>query len=224
MTALLASLLVLTATPSSKAQQAADLARKSMTEYNVGKFDAALEDATNAYMLDARPGFLYNIGQCQRALHNWERAEFFYRGYLRDKPDAPNRKSVEELIAEMQTKEKEEAAAKAADAAAKAKPTPAEVPIVVEAAPAPDAAVTAPPPRHGHALAIGLGTAGIVLLGLMGVSIYEVVTYQNEYGASAIKGTQFNVGAYKTAVGFEYVEFISGGLGIAGLTSAALTW
>jgi tetratricopeptide (TPR) repeat protein len=111
MMALLASLLVLSATPAGKAEQAAELARRSMSEYNVGRFDVALDDATNAYLLDPRPGLLYNIGQCQRALHNWERAEFFYRGYLRDKPDASNRKAVEDLIVDMQAKQKQEAAA-----------------------------------------------------------------------------------------------------------------
>ena len=226
MTALLASLLILSGTPS-KAQQAAELARKSTAEYNVAKFDAALEDATNAYLLDPRPGFLYNIGQCQRALHNWERAEFFYRGYLRDKPDATNRKAVEELIAEMQAKQKEEAAAKAAAA------KPAEAPILVEASPAPPqakpapaAAVAAPaePPHHGHGLAIGLGSAGVVMLGFMTASIVVVVNYNGEYGSGAKQGTVFDASRYRTAGFFQIAEFVAGGLGIAGLTSAALTW
>ncbi len=224
MMALLASLLVLTATPSSKAQQAADLAHKSMAEYNVGKFDAALEDATNAYLLDPRPGFLYNIGQCQRALHNWERAEFFYRGYLRDKPDAPNRKAVEELIAEMQATQKEEAAAKAAEAAAKTKP--AETPILVEAPPAAVTAATEQRPHHNHALAIGLGSAGVVMLGLSIASIVEVVSF-NRYvaGAASKPGTvQWSAGNQTLATVSNYGEWIAGGLALAGFTSAGLTW
>lgn len=235
MTALLASLLVLSATPS-KAQQAADLAHRSMAEYNVGRFDAALEDATNAYLLDPRPGFLYNIGQCQRALHHWERAEFFYRGYLRDKPDAPNRKAVEELVAEMQGKQKEEEAV-AATAAAQAKP--AEVspaPIIVEAPPAPAPAAaptaavtapTAPPPHHGHTLAICLGSVGVVMLGLTVASVYEVLAYNSTYvsGANSAPGTvTFDKGQQSSAKFFQDAEWVAGGLAIAGFASAALTW
>ncbi|MHB8419354.1 MAG: tetratricopeptide repeat protein [Myxococcales bacterium] len=225
--ALLAALLVPSATPAAKVQQAEFLARRSITEYNAGKFEASLEDATNAYLADPKAGLLYNIGQCHRALHDWERAEFFYRRYLAEKPGAPNRAGVEKLIAEMQAKQKEEAAAKAAPPpvapviVATAPPVPA-----AQAAPAPAAAVTAPaePPHKKHGLAIGLGVTGVVMLGLMTASIVGVVNYNGEYGSGAAKGTQFDPGAYRTAGVLEIAEFVTGALGIAGVTSAVLTW
>jgi hypothetical protein len=196
-----------------------------MSEYNVGRFDVALDDATNAYLLDPRPGLLYNIGQCQRALHNWERAEFFYRGYLRDKPDATNRKAVEDLIADMQAKQKEEAAAKTAEASAK--PAPVETPILVEAPAASTTAPAAPPPRHGHGLAIGLGSAAVALLAFTVVSIVVVEDYNSSYvgPANASPGTlAFPKEAAGTAGIFEITEWVAGGLALAGFTSAALTW
>jgi len=91
-------------------KEAEKLARQSMLEYNVGDFTQALADATEAYRLAPRPGLLFNLGQCHRALHHWEQAEFFYRGYLREKPEAENREPVELLIREMVTKQQAEAA------------------------------------------------------------------------------------------------------------------
>ncbi|HUB06353.1 MAG TPA: hypothetical protein VMB50_05110, partial [Myxococcales bacterium] len=133
--AALAATLVLSAPSASQVKQAEQLARRAITEYNAGEFDVALADATAAYLADPKPGLLFNIGQCQRALHAWERAEFFFRRYLAEKPDAPNRATVEGLIAEMQAKQKEEAAAKAAP--------PPVAPVIVEAPTAPP--VVAPP-------------------------------------------------------------------------------
>ncbi len=218
--------LIVAAAPASKAKQAAALAHRSITEYNAGQFDAALEDATDAYLADPKPGLLFNLGQCHRALHNWERAEFNYRRYLAEQPDAPNRKSVEGLIAEMQAKQQEEAA--------KAAPVLAPVaPILVEAPPpapapkaAPAAAVTAPaaPAPRKHTLGIVLGATGLAFLGLMAASIYEVVSYNNQYGSGAQKNTVFSQNAYKQAEFFQYAEFVSGALGVAGVTSGALTW
>src|SRR3974390_1169709 len=133
--------LAVAATPSAT-KEAERLFRQSNIEFNAGDFEKALRDATQAYELDPKPGFLYNLGQCHKALHHWERAEFFYRGYLREKPDASNRVAVEALIAQMVAKQKEEAAA----AAGPAVPPPAlatpVVPVVVvgqegAAAPAP---------------------------------------------------------------------------------------
>jgi hypothetical protein len=119
------------------AKEAERLVKQSIVEYNVGDFDAALADVTKAYKLRPAPALLFNIGQCHRALHNWEKAEFFYRGYLREKPDAPNREKVEALIEEMQQKQKTDAVS-----------PPPSVALVVPAAAAPQATVppATPPP------------------------------------------------------------------------------
>jgi tetratricopeptide (TPR) repeat protein len=72
-------------------------------EYKLGRFEQALAEYTAAYQLYPAPALLFNIGQCHRYLHNYERALFFYRGFLRDAPaNAPNRSTVEDLLAQTQ--------------------------------------------------------------------------------------------------------------------------
>jgi tetratricopeptide (TPR) repeat protein len=66
--------------------------------YKLGRFPEALAEYSQAYELAPLAGFLFNIGQCHRLLGNHERAVFFYEGYLREKPDARNRKAVLKLI------------------------------------------------------------------------------------------------------------------------------
>ncbi|MHB8419356.1 MAG: tetratricopeptide repeat protein [Myxococcales bacterium] len=170
----LALTLALSVTPAQRLE-AERLARQSITDYNVGDFASALREATSAYKLDPRPALLFNLGQVHRALHNWERAEFFFRGYLRERPQAPNRAAVEQLIAEMQAKQKESPRPapaptiavtplpKAPPPAPAAAPPPAprpavpeQVPLVIEnrpeqpppppAAPPPAAPILTPPP------------------------------------------------------------------------------
>ena len=66
--------------------------------YKLGRFQQALKEYGRAYELAPLPGFLFNIGQCHRKLGNDEKAVFFYKGYLRDKPKAKNRSLVLKLI------------------------------------------------------------------------------------------------------------------------------
>lgn len=68
--------------------------------HKLGRFKDALREYSKAYELAPLAGFLFNIGQCHRLLGNYERAIFFYEGYLREKPGAKNRKAVLKLIRE----------------------------------------------------------------------------------------------------------------------------
>lgn len=70
--------------------------------YKLGRFREALAEFEGAYLDKADPAFLFNIGQCQRMLGQREPALRAYRNYLRDRPDAINRKDVESLIAELE--------------------------------------------------------------------------------------------------------------------------
>ncbi|HUT99998.1 MAG TPA: tetratricopeptide repeat protein [Myxococcota bacterium] len=85
--------------------------KQAQLAYKLGKFDDALGEYTKAYKLLPLPAFLFNIGQCQRQLKNYGRAIFFFKGYLREKPDAKNRALVGDLIkeclAEKKAKEKQ---------------------------------------------------------------------------------------------------------------------
>src|SRR4051812_40983795 len=57
--------------------------------YDLAQFDKAIKLYSEAYELKALPAFLFNIGQCYRQLHQWERAAFFFRRFtLRDEKGA----------------------------------------------------------------------------------------------------------------------------------------
>jgi tetratricopeptide (TPR) repeat protein len=78
--------------------------KKAETHYDVGEFEAAIKEYKEAYRLSQAPALLFNIAQAYRLAGNPERALYFYRGYLRDVPDAPNRADAEELAANMEAK------------------------------------------------------------------------------------------------------------------------
>ncbi len=81
--------------------EAKALYEKGLSEYNLGKFDLAIESFTKAYELSSAPGLLFNIAQSHRLNKNYEKASYFYTTYLRLKPDASNRSDVEQRISEM---------------------------------------------------------------------------------------------------------------------------
>jgi tetratricopeptide (TPR) repeat protein len=89
------------ATPQAR-QAARQHFQRGEKEYKLGHFEKALQAYSQAYDVLPLPGFLFNIGQCHRKLGHFERAIFFYRGYLREKPQAANRQVVEQLIADSQ--------------------------------------------------------------------------------------------------------------------------
>ena len=92
--------------------QAKKHAERAAADYKAGQFLPALEGFTKAYDLSPVPEVLFNIGQCHFQLSSWERAVFFYRAYLHDRPNAPNRALVEELIAEAERERKTREAAR----------------------------------------------------------------------------------------------------------------
>jgi len=92
-----------TATPAVAADPRDDakaISKRAATAFNVARFQEALDLYTQAYERFPAPALLFNLGQCNKNLGHFERALFFFQGYLRDKPDATNRAAVEKLIAE----------------------------------------------------------------------------------------------------------------------------
>jgi len=131
-------------------KQARALYERAEKSFNVGKFADALADYQAAYEAKPLPGFLFNIAQCYRNMGNYERARFFFRRYLSIEPKAPNRRKVEELIAEM-SKQIDAQAAAAASAPATTPPAATTPPLgspgtsaAGDAKPS-DATVAAPP-------------------------------------------------------------------------------
>ena len=70
--------------------------------FKLGLFVEALDEYSKAYQLYPAPPLLFNIGQCHRNLKDWEKAIFFFEGFLSARPDAKNRRQIEDLIRESQ--------------------------------------------------------------------------------------------------------------------------
>lgn len=88
------------ADPDPALEESRRLYDRATDAYTLGHFEEALASYEAAYKLFKAPAFLFNIGQCQLRLKHWDRAQFFFEGYLRDVPDAPNRVLVDDLIKE----------------------------------------------------------------------------------------------------------------------------
>jgi tetratricopeptide (TPR) repeat protein len=233
------------------AKEAERLVKQSIVEYNVGDFEAALTDVTKAYKLRPAPALLFNIGQCHRALHHWEKAEFFYRGYLREKPEATNRDKVEALIEEMQEKQKAEAAAALAPAPALAAPA---APLVIVPPPASPAPITAtvpstvaataneksapaaavqanPPPAKseshhpsGAAIGFGIATLGATAVAAVGAAnLIDFQSYRNGLSQGLIYGPPYTAKA-NTAKTWQVVTPIAAGVALGCLAGTVLTW
>jgi len=105
--------------------QAKAQVRKGQLDYKLARFEDALQDYSRAYELYPAPALLFNLGQCHRNLKNYERAIFFFEGYLREQPkiDPDQRALTEDLIAESRTAlDRQNAEARAA--AARVAPPP----------------------------------------------------------------------------------------------------
>jgi hypothetical protein len=136
-------------------RRAKELFEQGTTLFNLGQFDKAIEAWQEGYKAKPDPGFLYNIGQAYRLKGDPGKAIFFYRGYLRTSPKAPNRADVETKIAALQKEiqsETKPAAPPSVVAAPPPSPPPAMPPPVV-AAPPPGPTPVAPPPVTAPPLA-----------------------------------------------------------------------
>lgn len=114
----------------SLASRARMLFDRAETHFSLGEFKQALELYREAYRLKPLPGFLFNIGQCQRKLGRCDQAVFFFKQFLDRLPKAPNRALVEDLVRECE-----------ATLAAARRPRPPEP------GPAPATSAVRPPPR-----------------------------------------------------------------------------
>ena len=153
---------------------------------------------SKAYERFPTPALLFDIGQCHKLLHDYERALFFFRGYLRAKPTAPNRPTVEQLISESQHNldEQQKEAAEAATHRPSA-PEPGQTaptpPLAADAAQPPAVQPLPPAPRANPALGVG----GVVVAGvgaaLLGTGVYfglHAASLSNEISqVSASHGT-----------------------------------
>ena len=85
--------------PDAAKAQARGFFEEGIRFFNVGEFQKALDAFKQGYLVKPDPAFLFNIGQCNRMMKNFEEAAHAYRAYLREAPTAPNRADVEKYIA-----------------------------------------------------------------------------------------------------------------------------
>jgi len=135
---------VTSATPAraDDAEHAKELFQQGTTLFNIGEFDKAIEAWQDGYKAKPDPGFLFNIAQAYRLKGDGQKAIFFYRGYLRNSPQAKNRADVEAKIAALQKALADKAAGTTAPPPSTSTPPPAST----TTAPAPPKPVAAPPP------------------------------------------------------------------------------
>jgi tetratricopeptide (TPR) repeat protein len=128
-----ASLTVVASTPrvayaeDASTKAAKKLFDKGQKQFNLRKFESALELFQKAFDTKPLPGILFMIGQTHRNLGDNEAAIFSFKRYLKLAPDADNREQVETLIEEL---EDEIAEAKRVDLNVQEDPGPAEKPII----------------------------------------------------------------------------------------------
>jgi tetratricopeptide (TPR) repeat protein len=122
--------------PAEAADPKLDAARAHSQEgdayYKLEKYANAISEYEQAYLAKPDPSFLYNIAQCHRLAGNGAEAIHFYRRYLKDAPNAPNRAVAEKHIRDLE------------DLASHGTAPPPAAPVPVPAAPAP----VAPPPTE----------------------------------------------------------------------------
>jgi hypothetical protein len=117
------------ATPSKEKAEAKAHYDQGNVHFNLDEWPQAIEEFKAAYRVFPDATFLYNIAQCHRKMGNVTEALSFYKKYLRERPEAPNRAEVEKRIEEL-------------EASKAARPAPAVVPPPVSPLPA----ATTPPP------------------------------------------------------------------------------
>src|SRR5262249_53512921 len=122
--------------------------------------------------------FLYNIAQCYRQLGDKPNAIRFYRTYLRETPNAPNREDVTRLISVLERAIADEQLNKPAQ------PSPAPAPPVTQAPTRTDLVVSAPVQEKKKPLIKrgwfwGAVVGGVAAIGLA-VGLGVGLTYQRD--------------------------------------------
>jgi tetratricopeptide (TPR) repeat protein len=124
----------------SSIEQAKAHAARAKVHYDLGEYEKAAEEYIQVYRIKPLPPLLYNIAQSYRQAGQYEKARQFYKSYLREAKDAPNRGAIEKAIRELDELLAKEQKAKNAPPKGVAQ-TPS-----VSGAAAPAAAGLTPPP------------------------------------------------------------------------------
>jgi tetratricopeptide (TPR) repeat protein len=119
---------------------------QGVVQYNLGRFPEAIAEFEKAYEVDHEPSILYNIAQAHKKQGNKEKALFFYRRYLEQAPNAPNRAEVEQRVKDLASVvEKGDAKTPAPPPRTEPKPQPKPQPLVLAPPPPPPPAPASQP-------------------------------------------------------------------------------
>jgi tetratricopeptide (TPR) repeat protein len=141
-----------TTSKANEVQRAAQLHHNAGIEsYLAGRYDHAISELEKAYALVPDPILLFNIAQAHRKKGANEKALGFYRRYLKEAPQAPDRPDVERRIDEI-----EDALRAASDPTRPVVPAPEPLRLVPPPPPTVARPRTMPAPQQGDtALAEG---------------------------------------------------------------------
>jgi tetratricopeptide (TPR) repeat protein len=248
--ALLAPLLVAAAPASAgnssiqALKEARKLTGEATVEYNVGRFEQALDLYTKAYERYPKPALLFDLGQCHRQLGHYERALFFLHGYLREQPTAPNRALVEKLIDDSQQQLDAQRATEAAEAAqaaqaqaraaeaARPQSPPSAIPPPATASQSPRSGGTEAPPAPGSSVlpVVGFAMAGVgallvgggVYAGLRSASLAKEISQLSTTHGTWTPQIQSDYESGKSFATIANVLYVSGAVALS--TGVALAW
>lgn len=129
-------LVLLLAMQEGEAREMKDLFERARREHQLGNYEAAATTFSDVYRKTGDPTMLFNAAQSLRLAGRSPEALAAYRGYLRDRPDAPNRPLVESKIAELLAEAAPRGGAPARAAPAQSGPPRATDADIVEPQPA----------------------------------------------------------------------------------------
>ncbi len=205
--------LVLASGAGSREVDAESLAARGVHEYLAGRYEEAARDLQASYRLVPEPILMFNLGQCERAAGNLQRAIYFYRRYLAEAgPQAPNY-----LVALDRLKEALQAKARAGPAPAEPAAEQGAVPSdggEAQPVPAPAVSETSNPAKHSHWVGASLAATAIVCAGFGIAGAVEVGGYLNDM--------QWRSQA--NANNWAWAAIVLGVATVASTTGAILTW
>jgi hypothetical protein len=85
-----------------KRKEAKDSFESASAFYKTGEYEKALENFKLAYSLTLEPSILFNIGQCQRQLNQFNEAIKAYKTFLRESPQDPLVENANARIKELE--------------------------------------------------------------------------------------------------------------------------
>jgi tetratricopeptide (TPR) repeat protein len=85
----------------SSIEEAKAHAARAKVHYDLGEYEKAAEEYIVVYRIKPLPALLYNIAQSYRQAGQYDKARQFYKSYLREAKDAPNRDAIEKAIREI---------------------------------------------------------------------------------------------------------------------------